>query len=123
LVIVIGLLLVAGYAQSKTRGQLAQPEPAAPAAPVVETLEDQISVSVTGCNDDGASGQVTNHSSETVDVYIETNYLDSAGVILDDGIDNVSGIRPGETANWDAGYFGGKDVDSCRGKVSSAFAQ
>jgi len=117
LVIIIGTLFVVGYTQSRPIGQRSQDEP------VVEILEEQMSVEVTGCTDDGASGTVTNHSSQTVDVYIETNYLDSAGVILDDGIDNVRGIRPGETADWDAGYFGDKDVARCRATLSSAYAQ
>lgn len=118
----IAIVILVYLAYQGLSGSKASPAVNVP-PPVVRTLESQMSVTTTTCNSEGAKGTVTNGSASTVDVYIQTAYLDSAGTMLDDGIDSVSGLRPGETADWEAGYFGGKFVKSCRAEVSSAFAK
>lgn len=75
------------------------------------------------CGYEKASGLVTNDSASTVQVFIDVQFLDGKGVILDDGIAAVRGLRPGESAEWEAPYLGEKTAFECRAQVSSAFSR
>lgn len=55
------------------------------------SLEKQMSIDVTGCTDSGGSGTVTNGSGVTVDVFIDLQYLDSSGTVVDNGLASVQG--------------------------------
>lgn len=52
-----------------------------------EALPSKMVVDVTSCSDDGAGGTVRNGSTVTVDIFIGVQFLDAAGVVIDDGID------------------------------------
>lgn len=88
-----------------------------------EALPGQMDLEVTGCTDDGASGTVTNGSDVTVDIFIDVQYLDSSGTVVDDGIASISGLRPGETGNWDSGRIDDSDIARCRADVDDAYQQ
>lgn len=104
-------------------GRLSLSSPARTSAPVVRSLEDQVTVELTSCTNEGARGRVTNHSASTVGVYVDVQFMGKPGTVLDDGIDHVSGLRPGEDGLWEAGYFGTYQVGDCRASVSSVFAE
>ena len=88
-----------------------------------EQLPNLISLSVE-CAPEGAYGGVRNDSDVTVDVFIDVQFLDANGVIVADGGDSVSGLRPGETGYWDSRFFERTTRGSyhdCRAEVSNAF--
>jgi hypothetical protein len=86
-------------------------------------LADQVHVTLTDCTEEAASGTVTNNADITVTIYIDVEFLDNAGVIVDNGIDSVSGVRPGETAKWEARFVGDAFFSQCRGNVRSVFPE
>jgi hypothetical protein len=87
-----------------------------------DALPAQMEVEVTACTDQGAEGTVKNNSSATVDVYVDVQFLDQAGTVVDDGIGSIGGLRPGETGRWDASSFEG-GWSRCRANVGSVFEQ
>lgn len=58
------------------------------------------------CDQDGARGTVRNNHSAPIDVTIEVQFLGDDRVLVDTGIDFVNSLRPGQTAQWDASFFG-----------------
>lgn len=88
-----------------------------------EELPALMRVTVARCSQDGAAGTVVNGSDVTVDLYIEVQYLDAGGVVVDDGIASLTGLRAGETGEWDASRFDDRPIEKCRADVSSAFGQ
>lgn len=87
-----------------------------------DNLPNEMRVVTETCSSDGASGTVTNNSDLTVDIWIGVNYLDSQGVIIDDGLDSVDRVRPGETARWEDERFSSlSGLANCRAEVSSVF--
>ena len=88
-----------------------------------EDLPTLMEVEVTSCSDDGAGGTVRNGSGVTVDVFIDVQYLDSGGVVVDDGIGSISGLRAGEAGKWDSRRIDDSDIARCRADVSSAYGQ
>jgi hypothetical protein len=85
-----------------------------------DNLINEVSLEIEGCFGDEARGSVTNNSSRTVDVFIDVQFLDESGVVIESGIGNARGLRPGETGRWDAHYFG-NGYDRCRAVVSNVF--
>lgn len=76
------------------------------------------------CDADGAVGTARNDSDVSVDVFIDVEFLDDSGVLVDSSIGTVSGLRPGETGTWEAaflGRFSGRSYARCRAAVDSAF--
>ncbi len=88
-----------------------------------QNLPKQMAVEVAHCYSKEAQGTVTNNSGVTVDVYVEVQFLDEAGRVLDDSLDSVSGLRAGETGNWTAPYLGRGKPARCRANVGSVFEQ
>ena len=87
-----------------------------------DNLPNEMRVVTETCSSDGASGTVTKNSDLTVDIWIGVNYLDSQGVIIDDGLDSVDRVRPGETARWEDERFSSlSGLANCRAEVSSVF--
>jgi hypothetical protein len=81
-----------------------------------------------GCNDgqlarteNGAGGMVENTSSVIVDVFVEVQFFSANDVMLDDSLDTVRGLRPGESSVWTARYLGRGEVARCRAGVSRVF--
>lgn len=70
------------------------------------------------CDQDGARGTVRNNHSAAIDVTIEVQFLSGSRVLLDTGLDFVDGLRPGQTAEWDASYFG-ESLGFCDPEVTS----
>jgi hypothetical protein len=88
-----------------------------------DALPGQMDVEVTACTiGDGAEGTVKNNSASTVDVFIDVQYLDQAGTVVDDGIGSISGLRAGETGRWQASSFEG-GWSRCRANVGNVFEQ
>ncbi len=76
------------------------------------------------CGSDNAYGAVRNDSNVTVDVFIDVQFLNGDGVLVDDSIDSINGLRPGETGYWDAPFLSrGRSWATCRAEVNSAFEQ
>ncbi|MCH7553614.1 MAG: hypothetical protein IIC82_06430 [Chloroflexi bacterium] len=90
-------------------------------APIARPLESQMRINGTKCTLDEATGRVTNNSKMTVKLFIEVQFLDSSGVVVDDSNASVRGLRPGETGEWDAPYLGSRSYSNCRAQVTSAF--
>ena len=87
-----------------------------------DNLPNQMRVITSVCSGGGSRGTVTNNSDLTVDVFISVQYLDRVGTIIDDGLDSIDGIRPGETANWeDERYDALSGITNCRATASSVF--
>ena len=86
-----------------------------------EALPSKMRVKLDTCYSDKAVGSVTNNSNVTVEVFVEVQFLDDKGTVIDDGIDSVSGLRPGETGKWEAPYLGDSSYATCRADVTSAF--
>ena len=57
------------------------------------------------------------------DTFIEIDFVDSQGVVVEQSIDSVSFLRPGDTAQWDARAFTRDRFADCRARVSSVFEQ
>ena len=74
------------------------------------------------CSRNGSSGTVKDNSDLTVDIFINVQYLDDNGTIIDDGLDSIDRVRPGETANWEDERFSElSDLANCRAEASSVF--
>lgn len=82
-----------------------------------------MSIDVVGCSRQGATGTVRNGSSVVVDVFIDVQFLDAGGVVVDNSLASVSGLRPGETGKWDSPRIDDNPVKSCRADVDNAFEQ
>jgi hypothetical protein len=87
-----------------------------------DALPSLMDVEVTACTEDGAEGTVKNNSSSTVDVFIDVQFLDQAGTVVDDGLGSINGLRAGETGRWDASSFEG-GWSRCRANVGNVFEQ
>jgi uncharacterized protein YcfL len=101
------------------------PTTAPPSAVIVTTAAPTtapslMTIAITDCASGNARGTVKNGSTETVDIYITVHFIQISGVLLDDGIDVMSGVRPGETASWDVPYLGSRTFATCRAEVRSA---
>lgn len=72
------------------------------------------------CDQDGARGTVRNNHSAAIDVTIEVQFLSGSRVLLDTGLDFVDGLRPGQTAEWDASFFG-ESLGFCDPEVTSVY--
>lgn len=84
------------------------------------TLDDQIDVNIEACYRlGGADGTVTNNSNMTVDVWVTVQYLDEAGIIIEDGLDGIDKIRPGETATWEDRVVEPVTISQCRTSVDA----
>jgi hypothetical protein len=83
-------------------------------------LEAGLALELTACTNDGAAGTVANHNSTTVDVFIDVQFLDSNGVLVDTGIGSVSGLKNRQTGEWEASFFG-DSLASCDAEVGSVF--
>ncbi len=89
-------------------------------APAPRPLESRMRINGIKCTPSEATGRVTNNSKMTVNLFIEAQFLDSSGVVVDDSNASVRGLRPGETGEWDAPYLGSRSYSNCRAQVSSA---
>ena len=89
--------------------------------PTARPLESQMRINDIKCTLSEATGRVTNNSKMTVNLFIEAQFLDSSGIVVDDSNASVRGLRPGETGEWDAPYLGSRSYSNCRAQVSSAF--
>jgi hypothetical protein len=87
----------------------------------VAPLADRVTLTLEDCSAEAASGTVRNNSDLTVTIFVDVEFLDSAGTIVDNGIDSVHGVRPGETAKWRADGTG--SYDRCRGNVRNVFPE
>lgn len=120
------LVLVALVAVGAVVGMVNRPRAAAPApvATVAVTLEDLVEVDLGSCSDtNGAVGTVTNNSNRTVSIFVAAQFLSEGGKILDDGLDGVSGVRPGETANFLIPYLGPeRSLGTCRAELDNVYA-
>lgn len=85
-----------------------------------EDLPNQVSLELDGCTSDGASGTVTNNADVTVSVFIEVQFTNDAGVLVDIGLGSVDGLRPGQTGEWEAFFFG-DDYARCRANIDSVY--
>lgn len=97
-------------------------QPPGDGAPAL-SLEKQMTIDVTGCTDSGGSGTVRNGSSVTVDVFIDLQYLDSSGTVVDNGLASVQGLRAGETGQWSDQRIDESDIARCRANVGNVFEQ
>lgn len=106
-------------------GALGRPRSTTPAQQpgLGSDLVSLMSIDVKGCSRQGATGTVRNRSDVVVDVFVEVQFLDAGGVVVDNSLASVSGLRPGETGKWDAPRIDDNPVDSCRANVDNAFAQ
>jgi hypothetical protein len=82
-----------------------------------ELTISEVRLTLERCSDDGAEGKVVNNSDVRVDIFIDIEYLSDSGTVIDTGFASVSGLRPGQTSEWDSSFFG--YFDSCRAEVSS----
>ncbi len=90
-------------------------------SPAPRPLESHMRINGIKCTLSEATGRVTNNSKMTVNLFIEAQFLDSSGVVVDDSNASVRGLRPGETGEWDAPYLGSRSYSNCRAQVTSAF--
>lgn len=96
-----------------------------PGSPKIATttapeLSDQMRVLLDECTQDHATGTVKNNSRLTVDIWIGVNFLEN-GIIVDDGLDSIDRVRPGETATWEVDRFKDDNITQCRSEISSVF--
>jgi hypothetical protein len=91
-------------------------------APAPE-LADRVTLMLSDCTSEAASGTVRNDSDLTVTIFVDVEFLDDGGTIVDNGIDSVHGVRPGETARWKADYVGNGSFSKCRGNVRNVFPE
>lgn len=125
-IIIAALLVIAVYAA--LAGDDGDDSLSAPRAlpesrpPTIVSLENQIQLSKPKCESDEARGAVINDSAVTVDVFIDVQFLDSKGVVIDDSMGSVSGLRPREEGRWDAPYLGDGRYSKCRAEISSVFS-
>ncbi len=117
-VVVIGI-----YALTSGGNEVAVSTPAeSRSAPAVERpLESHMRINGIKCTTSEATGRVTNNSKMTVKLFIEVQFLDSSGIVIDDSNAAVRGLRRGETGEWDAPYLGSRSYSNCRAQVTSAF--
>ena len=116
-VVIIGI-----YALTSGDNEVAVSTPAeSRSVPVARPLESQMRINGTKCTPDEATGRVTNNSDMTVKLFIEVQFLDSSGIVIDDSNASVRGLRPEETGEWDAPYLGSRSYSNWRAQVTSAF--
>lgn len=85
-----------------------------------ENLINEVELELERCGSDSATGTVRNNSDVRVDVTIEVEFVDDGNVLIDTGIDLVNELRPGQTGQWEAHFFG-DDYARCRADISSVF--
>lgn len=85
-----------------------------------DNLINEVTVQLDGCRHDGAAGTVVNKSNRTVDVYVEVQFLDDEGVLINTGLGSVRGLRAGQAGEWNA-HFIGRDYARCRASIDSVF--
>ena len=86
-----------------------------------DNLINEVGLDLDGCWQDRAEGTVTNNASVTVQVFIEVQFLDFADVLIDTGIDSISGLRPGQTATWEANYWSDSRYAECSAEITSVY--
>jgi hypothetical protein len=84
-----------------------------------ENLPNEMDLQLDECNSDGATGTVTNNSDVTADVFIDVQFTSEDGTLIDTGFASVNGLRPGQTGEWQASFFG-DGLDRCAADISSA---
>ena len=77
---------------------------------------------LTCVNGGKVTGTVFNGTGSAVDVYIDIAFEASGGDLVDDSIDVVRGLRPGQTGDWDAFFFESR-ATRCRTTISNVFRQ
>jgi hypothetical protein len=87
----------------------------------VRSLADQMYITTTDCFVDRAKGWVRNDSDQTVSIFIDVQFLDASGRMIDNGIDSASHVRPREVATWEANMLEDGAVARCRADVSSVY--
>lgn len=85
-----------------------------------DNLPNEMTLVVDACTSDGANGTVRNDSDVTVDIYIDVQFEATDGTLVDSGTGSVSGLRPGQTGEWDASYFG-DTYARCSADIGSVF--
>ena len=116
------IVIIGIYALTSGGNEVAVSTPAeSRSAPAPRPLESQMRINGTKCTPNEATGRVTNNSDMTVKLFIEVQFLDSSGIVIDDSNASVRGLRPGETGEWDAPYLGSRSYSNCRAQVTSAF--
>lgn len=70
----------------------------------------------------GMWGEVTNNTAVRVDIFIETDFVDARGVIVDQGNAWVSGLAPGRTAQWQSvAIVEFDEFEWCEARISSVY--
>jgi hypothetical protein len=81
------------------------------------SLINEVDLQLGGCISDWAEGTVTNNAPVAVDVFIDVQFLADDGTLIDT-TRTVTSLRPGQTGEWDAFFFGA-DYARCRADLSS----
>lgn len=92
-----------------------------PASTPTRTLARSVDLEVETCTNRAVAGTVTNHSAETLDIFVTATFEDEAGVQIGDSIDAISSLAPGKTARFNAPFVDDGDVETCRARVDSVF--
>jgi hypothetical protein len=82
-----------------------------------DNLINEVDLQLGGCISDWAEGTVTNNAPVAVDVFIDVQFLADDGTLIDT-TRTVTSLRPGQTGEWDAFFFGA-DYARCRADLSS----
>jgi len=81
-------------------------------------MNARVHTKVDKCNQEGAAGTVTNSWTDSVDVTIEVQFTRD-GILLDTGLAFINGLKPKQTAQWEALYFGDTAIDRCAPPMTS----
>ena len=82
-----------------------------------DNLINEVALDSDGCSQESAKGTVKNNSNVTVNVTVEVQFLKD-GVLEDTGLDFITGLNPGQTATYEAHYFGNSTLTNCRPSIS-----
>lgn len=82
--------------------------------------QENVQLELEGCFSDEARGIVTNNGDDRLTVFVEVQFLDEEDVLVGTGSDIVSGLRPGQTGQWTAHYFG-DPYARCMAEISNVY--
>lgn len=99
------------------------PSPTPTPEPTAADLAPLVALDVTLCDRTyGAEGTVVNGSDQTVDVFVDVQFIDVNEVMADSGIGQVSNLQPGQTGRWEAGA-NTERWSTCRAELGDVIAQ
>ena len=83
----------------------------------LDQLDHQVELTVDSCEDNEASGTVTNGGDTTVTVHIAVRVVDDEDTLLDTSSTTVRDLEPGQRGEWEAYHSEDSLGFTCKGEI------